>query len=304
MGKQQKKLSTSSSLPKSTSKFSDLADSEGFHLTSFLVPLTLIIVLSTVLLVVAAFFLGSFQLQFLSMASDNFVATPVLMVISSILCILVAICGFIALHKKQVTIYLVLAGLSLLVLLLLLLAAVFSFLLIATVDSQINKVNVEAELSEAAQDSTAMAVWDSLQIRYKCCGGRGNRGYTEWEAHLNGTYPDSCCTVKYPGCGGQAIRTVESVFERIHVRGCITTIKQALEEYVVPLLLAWGVIGVIVVVAEMMIILLCLLLAWNLRSRRKTRALGLQKTNSTGQWEEMPLRYTSTVNVNIIKQNK
>ena len=238
------------------------------------------------------------------MASDRFVATPVLMVISSSLSILVAIYGFIALHKKQVTIYLVLAGLSLLVLLLLLLAAVFSFLLIATVDSQINKVNVEAELSEAAQDSTAMAVWDSLQIRYKCCGGRGNRGYTEWEAHLNGTYPDSCCTVKYPDCGRQAIRTAESVFERIHVRGCITTIKQALEEYVVPLLLAWGVIGVIVVVAEMMIILLCLLLAWNLRSRRKTRALGLQKTNSTGQWEEMPLRYTSTVNVNIIKQGK
>ena len=148
------------------------------------------------------------------------------------------------------------------------------------------------------------AVWDSLQIRYKCCGGRGSRGYTEWEAHLNGTYPDSCCTVRYPGCGRQAIRTAESVFERIHVRGCITTIKQALEEYVVPLLLAWGVIGVIVVVAEMMIILLCLLLAWNLRSRRKTRALGLQKTNSTGQWEEMPLRYTSTVNVNIIKQGK
>ena len=34
------------------------------------------------------------------------------------------------------------------------------------------------------------------QSRYQCCGGRGNSGFLQWEEHLNGTYPDSCCTVR------------------------------------------------------------------------------------------------------------
>ena len=295
-------MTASSSLPKKS--LSDLATSEGFHLACFLVPLTLILVLSTVLLVVAAFFVGSFRLQLLAMASDNFVITPVLMIISSFFSIAVAICGFTALHKKQFNLYVLLACLSLLVFLILLLAVVFSFLLLSTVASQINKVNVEAELRKAAEDMSAMETWDTLQTRYKCCGGRGNKGYIEWEQHLNGTYPDSCCTVRYPGCGRQAIRTAESVYERIHVRGCITTIKQVVEEYVIPLLLAWGVIGLVVMLAELVVMVLCLLFAWEQRSRSQGRALALQKTNSTGQWEEMPLRYTSTVNVHLVTKAK
>ena len=165
-------------------------------------------------------------------------------------------------------------------------AVVFSFLLRDTVDSDFNKVNVEVELGKAAQDNATMAVWDSLQIRYKCCGGRGNSGFNEWESHLNGTYPDSCCTVKYPGCGRQAHRTLESdftqtVYERIHVKGCITAIKQSLEEYVMPLLLAWGLIGLLVLLAQVTLILLCMVFTWHIR-RRETRGTRLQMGNNSG----------------------
>ena len=43
-------------------------------------------------------------------------------------------------------------------------------------------------------------------------------------------------------------RTLESdytqtIYERIHVRGCITAIKESMDTYVMPLLLAWGLIG-------------------------------------------------------------
>jgi len=284
--KETKKLSTASNSTQSSSRFSTMLDREGFHMTSLLVPLTLIIVLSTVLLVVAAIFVGSFRLQLLTMASGNFLASPVLMIMSSCFSIVLAIVGFVVVLKKQLNLYTALGCLGLVVFLLHLVAVIFSFLLRDNVDSDFNKVNVDAQLSKAAHDNATMAVWDALQIRYKCCGGRGNSGFNEWESHLNGTYPDSCCTVKYPGCGRQAHRTLESdftqtVYERIHVKGCVTAIKQSLEEYVMPLLLAWGLIGLMVLLAELAVILLCVVFTWHLK-RRETRGTRLQLENSSG----------------------
>ena len=61
--------------------------------------------------------------------------------------------------------------------------------------------------------------WDLVQAAYQvekhfqatlhkncpcleCCGVSGRAGADQWLAVL-GSYPDSCCTVKYPGCGQQ-----------------------------------------------------------------------------------------------------
>ena len=81
---------------------------------------------------------------------------------------------------------------------------------------------------------------------------------------MNGTYPDSCCTVKYPDCGRQAHRTLGSdfaktVYERIHAQGCLTAVQQSLEESVNPLLMAWGVAGVAVALLELVVVFMCLL---------------------------------------------
>ena len=275
---------------------------EGCRLSFLLFPLAMIIVLSTVLLVLAAIFLGNFRIQLLTLASNNFIVTPILMILASGLSILLAIVSFIVLLKKQLKLYLTLACISMLVFFLQTIAVILSFIVIDNVDSDINKVNVAAELSKAAQDVSAMAVWDALQIRYACCGGRGNRGYSEWESHLNGTYPDSCCTVRYTGCGHQASRT-QAMYERIHTRGCITTIKQSLEEHVVPLLLAWGAIGIVVVLAELVVILLCLLFSWNQRQLAAQQTMiqlqGESDQSDSGKWEERPLRYTSTCHVHL-----
>lgn len=290
--KVKKKVST-------TNKLGELAESEGFHLTCFLVPLTTILVLSTVLLVMASFFLGSFRLHLLGLASGYYVTAPVLMIVASCLSILVALGGFKVLHKKQVTLYIYLSCLTILALILLILATVFTFLLASKAVPSINKVNVAGELSVAVSEPGAMSVWDTLQSRYKCCGGRGSAGYQDWEEHNNNTYPDSCCTVQYLGCGGQVGRREGAVYEKLYVRGCITTIKQVLGDYVIPLLIAWAVIGVIVVIVELVLIVLYLLYARTLSSRKGVE-VGLQQANRAGQWEEMPLRYTSSVNVNII----
>ena len=88
----------------------------------------------------------------------------------------------------------------------------------------------------------------------------------------------------------------------IYTIGCIDRLKQAMEEVVTPLVLGWVVTGLVTAFAEVVMLLLCLLFFWSLKQKEKEGNLGrsaLQRTNSTGKWEQMPLRYTSTVNVNI-----
>ena len=51
-----------------------------------------------------------------------------------------------------------------------------------------------------------------------------------------------------PKCHVAMCRTLESdfsqtIYERIHVRGCVTTIKESLHTYVLPMLLAWALLG-------------------------------------------------------------
>lgn len=96
----------------------------------------------------------------------------------------------------------------------------------------------------------------------------------------------------YPDCGRQARRTLEttSVYERIHVRGCISVVGRALEEHVMPMLMAWGLLGIMVALAELLLLFLCLLFANHLRSGAGHTRL----TTSPGKCELEPLAYTST----------
>lgn len=261
-----KKVSTVSAPSKAVGGLNELMSAESFRSSSLLVTLTLLIVLSTVLLVLVTVLIGSFRIPLLTMASQNFLAGPVLMVISSCLGVVLAVAGFALVFKRHFSLYMALAGCSLLAFLFQLVAVVLAFLLRDNIDSDFNKVDVEAELGAAASDPAVMAVWDSIQSRYQCCGGRGNSGFLQWEEHLNGTYPDSCCTVSYPDCGRQAGRSLQAeVYERIHVRGCLTVVGRALQDHVMPLLLAWGLLGLLVALAELMLVALCLLFGQHLR---------------------------------------
>jgi len=277
----------------------DLVNAEAFS-PVIMVLLILIIVLSTVLLVLCAIFLGSFNLHLLRMASNNFLASPILMVIASSVSIGFAVLCVTLIFKKKEKVYMVFGGMSLVVFIIQLAAVILAFLLRNNIDNDLNKVNVDKELRLASTDNATMDVWNTLQSRYKCCGGRGNSGYREWENHLSDGFPDSCCTVKYQDCGVQARRTLETdftqtIYERIHVRGCITSIKESLDTYVMPLLLAWGLIGIMVCVCEVFLLVCCLMFTSHLRSK----AGGRTRLTSTGRLEMEPLSYTSTLNVNL-----
>ena len=99
----------------------------------------------------------------------------------------------------------------------------------------------------------------------------------------------------YPDCGRQARRTSEttSVYERIHVRGCISVVGRALEHHVMPMLLAWGLLGIMVGLAELLLLFLCLLFANHLRSGGGHTRL----TSAPGKCELEPLAYTSTASL-------
>jgi len=294
-----------------------LMDREGVRLTILLITLTLIITLCTVLLVLSTILIGSFKLDLLTMVSDNFLATPVLMIIASTVSILVAILGFVVIFRKRTNLYIILGVSFLLALVLQVSAVILTFHLRRNIDRDFNKVNVNHELSLAAvENSTERAVWDSLQRNYKCCGGRGSNGYQDWKKHLRDAYPDSCCNLinPYPNCGAQVYRELgnfptRKIYERIHVNGCVTVILASLENYVMPLLLAWALIALIVVLAQLLLIIFCLCIAHHLRTLSKQGTKLKFETSGTGKLESEPLRhhqqsYTSTLNVNIINNSK
>ena len=138
-----KKISTVSVPPKKSRTWNELMTAESFRSSSLLVSLTLVIVLSTVLLVIVAILVGSFRISLFTMASTNFLAGPILMVIASTLGILLAVFGFILVFKRHFNLYIGLAACSLVAFMLQMVAVVLAFLLRDNIDSDFNKVSVD-----------------------------------------------------------------------------------------------------------------------------------------------------------------
>jgi len=273
-----------------------LLERKGCRMATLLILLTIITILSTVNLVMCAIFLGSFKMHLFTMASNNFLASPVLMMVSSTASIGFSVFCIMLIFKKKSSVYKYFGLTCILMFLIQLTAVILAFLLRNSIHTDLNKVNVHKELSLAASSNSSMETWNILQTRYQCCGGRGNSGYREWENHVD-SYPDSCCTVQYPDCGLQAKRTLESdytqtIYARIHVKGCITAVKESMQTYVVPLLLGWGVIGLLVCIGLLILLFLCSLYY-------KLVEKGGRSVANTGYMETEPLKYTSTLNVHL-----
>ena len=199
------------------------------------------------------------------------------MIIASTSGLFLALCGAAGCsRKKQYNIYFALSSLAASVLVIVIVSVIFSFLVKSDIENQLNKVNVVTTLSRAAQEPGVMSLWDSLQTRYQCCGVLGSSGYKNWEPHLNGSYPDSCCVTSYPNCGRDAHRSLETdfsqtVYTRLQVRGCMTAVKHLLDQFLSPLLLTFASLGLLL--SGLLLMLSCLagLYGWY-----------LQKVNNTG----------------------
>ena len=178
-------------------------------------------------------------------------------------------------RKKQYNIYFALSSLAATVLIVVLVSVIFSFMVKSDIENQLNKVNVVRTLSRATEDPAVMRLWDSLQTRYQCCGVLGSSGYKNWEPHLNGSYPDSCCVTSYPNCGRDAHRSLETdfsqtVYTRLQVRGCMTAVKHLLEQIVSPLLLTFSILGLALSFLLMKLTCLAALYGWYLHKVNNT----------------------------------
>merc|ERR1712227_1011032 len=251
-------------------KLYDVLDNDQYRHVMMMTLLITTLIISIIMMVIAVISLAAFRIHQLTMVSDNFLLAPVIMLITSSGAILLTVSGFVSLRqRKQYVINLVNAALGVLIIICLGTSVVLSFMLRDNIENDINKVNVDDELQKAVNDDGVMEVWDSLQVRYECCGGVGNSGFHDWESHLNGTYPDSCCTVRYAGCGRHTHRSLETdfkqtVYERLHVKGCFTAVKQVLDVFVVPLLVCWSVLGLILVAVLVTLAIVSLMYAWYL----------------------------------------
>jgi len=281
-------------------RIAHLLDAEGCRLSTIVVLVCTAALLSTINIVLGCIFLGSFQLHLLTMASNNFLAGPVLMLLASTITIgFCVLCVSLVFNNKR-NVYLSFGVGAILVFVLQMAAVVLAFLLANNIKTDLNKVNVDEELRSTLTSNSTRLAWDTLQTRYKCCGGRGNSGYREWENHLT-SYPDSCCTVQYKGCGLQATRSLDTdytktIYQRLHVRGCVTVIKESLDTYVGPLLLAWALIGIIISVCLLFLGLCCFLFCWHIKQKT---VLKRKRLSSTGRLEMEPLKFTSTLNVHL-----
>lgn len=106
-------------------------------------------------------------------------------------------------------------------------------------------LQVSSVLSFSLAQGGNNTVMDQVQTVYQCCGVRGAQGYDQWRDYLEVSlynvdvmtssgdqdlYPDSCCTLKYPGCGQQAMATLSSDFantfsDMLFTEGCLTVLR-------------------------------------------------------------------------------
>ena len=85
--------------------------------------------------------------------------------------------------------------------------------------------NIQPGLQEE-NVTVLLGEWEEVQEVYQCCGLTGEEGYQVWLPLL----PDSCCTIKYPHCGRDALATLNSDFantfyDRIFPTGCLTVFR-------------------------------------------------------------------------------
>ena len=184
---------------------------------------------SSCVIFISCILLSKYHLYLFSFISHLFLLCPLTLLISSVSSSICSFMGLIVIMKKIRTFIVTLGGISCMLMILTLAACVLSTLMICSAKDHMDLVYVDDILGSGDQNETDFLLWDQIQNNYECCGVRGPSGYDQWRPILENTYPDSCCTLKYPGCGQEAMATLYSDFantfpDRIFTIGCITVL--------------------------------------------------------------------------------
>jgi hypothetical protein len=154
----------------------NLLSGEWYRQTILLVSLAVSAVLSTALLVIACLCLGSFHLHLFTMAADNFIISPIMMIISSALSLLLAITGVLVVLKKRTNLFLMLGVLSFLICFLQIIAVVFSFLLVENVLTDLTGLMWMSSLAKLSVTTPPGQSGTAYRYGTSVVGGGGTRG--------------------------------------------------------------------------------------------------------------------------------
>ncbi|XP_023336981.1 CD63 antigen [Eurytemora carolleeae] len=151
--------------------------------------------------------------EFLDFLSDNYLNTPIFIIIIGCIIFVVAFfgcCG--AWHENTCMIYTY--------------AAMLGLLLICEIGAGIAAFVLKGELKDVVEEKMVQGMknynapgydgvtnaWDVMQQDLNCCG---SSNYTNWFQYTPNQVPDSCCQIEKKGCGSDLFQN------QIYQRGCL-----------------------------------------------------------------------------------
>jgi hypothetical protein len=144
-------------------------------------------------------------------------------------------------------------------------------------------------LEEYSSDKYVTNSLDQIQQNYKCCGfSVGDFGYRDWGKYSmdtnldDGDVPDSCCSVRFKGCGeikhldeDRNPQLINLVRSKIFTKSCRDMLQNDMKEEVLPMIYAYFGIGIILSIIELVTIFLAFALVLQISTRLRKENLRL-----------------------------
>ncbi|XP_040563484.1 CD63 antigen [Lepeophtheirus salmonis] len=235
-----------------------------------------LLITSTILIFSAIILIKFYYIDKLDFWSSVFWITPTLMIVLGVYTFCVCIYGFL-ISGSENRIFLGIYAILLSIAFLAQLGSIFTSLELRNhlVQGRLEQSSINEDLDKYNIDYSVTKKWDALQSGLHCCGGQnfltGYNDYRNTAIGGNNSVPDSCCHEMEKNCGkGVFSRTETEVRNSIYVNGCLTVLKDKLDNEVTPMMIVYAVVGVVLAITEIItIVLACAYVAQLNRRRRR-----------------------------------
>ena len=249
-----------------------------------------LLITSTILIFTAIVLMKFYHVDKLDFWSAYFSIVPTYMIILGVYTFMVCFFGF-AISGSENRLFIAIYAVLLAIAFLAQLGSIFISLELRTTISQqaITAAGVNEDLNKYGVVSSVTTKWDDLQRDLHCCGGNnyltGYNDYRSTPIGINYSVPDSCCHEVHEGCGrGIFSVSLEQVRNRIFVDGCMTLLKDQLEDDVLPMMIVYACVGVILALVELITVVLAsaYVAQINRRQRREEKTWRINDDDRVG----------------------
>lgn len=189
----------------------------------------LIFAISGLALIVTGGVVQGLYSQYLDFLGDNFLNTPVLLIIVGCVIFFVTFFGCCGAIKENHCMTITFSVLLALIFIVELGAGIAAYMMRSEVRNII-EVNMEKGLKnfEVAGHDGVTKTWNSVQHELHCCGAQEFR---DWEnttfSKVGDSVPDSCCLSDVSGCGTGVLKMDDGMVPKIiYTKGCLDTFQE------------------------------------------------------------------------------